>query len=247
MRPQVSTVSWVCTVSDVSLLYSWSTPRAKWSVPAVPCSVHCRYTAAYAVYLQYRLLIHCWHTADCSVHCAHTACTLYILSLTIIKLPGLQVHCKYTAGTLLLHCKYTAGTLHSAVYTANTRQNGLLCQHFCTLHIHCQQVSVYLQCTCSLHCSYTACTLHFGLGKLHTLFGFTKKTYVWCPPCTSYHVFIIPSKIDGKLTGEGGAVVCQDGMGNPKVWIRLRYLHYPLQRVTFSCLNNRKLFYFLLR
>ncbi len=46
------------------------------SVPAVPCSVHCRYTAPYAVYLQYRLLIHCWHTADCSVHCAYTACTL---------------------------------------------------------------------------------------------------------------------------------------------------------------------------
>ncbi len=34
-------------------------PRPKWSVPAVPCSVHCSYTAAYAVYLQYRLLIHC--------------------------------------------------------------------------------------------------------------------------------------------------------------------------------------------
>ena len=34
-------------------------PRPKWSVPAVPCSVHCRYTAAYAVYLQCRLLIHC--------------------------------------------------------------------------------------------------------------------------------------------------------------------------------------------
>ncbi len=29
------------------------------SVPAVPCSVHCRYTSAYAVYMQYRLLIHC--------------------------------------------------------------------------------------------------------------------------------------------------------------------------------------------
>ncbi len=34
-------------------------PRPKWSVHAVPCSVHCSYTAAYAVYLQYRLLIHC--------------------------------------------------------------------------------------------------------------------------------------------------------------------------------------------
>ncbi len=64
------------------------------------------------MYLQYRLLIHCWHTADCSVDCS--------------------VHCAYTA---------------------------------CTLHIHCQQVTVYLQCTCSLHCSYTACTIHFGLGK----------------------------------------------------------------------------------
>ncbi len=49
-----------------------------------------------------------------------------------------------------------------AVYTAGTLQP---MQCTCsTLHIHCQQVAVYLQCTCSLHCSYTACTLHFGLG-----------------------------------------------------------------------------------
>ena len=81
----------------------------------------------------------------CSIGCSYTADTL----------PGLQVHCKYTAGTLLLHCKHTAGTLQLAVYTANTLQNCLLWQHFCTLHIHWQQVAVYLQCTCSLHCSYS--------------------------------------------------------------------------------------------
>ncbi len=66
----------------------------------------------------------------------------------------LQVHCRDTAGTLLLHCKYTAVTLQLAVYTANTLQNGLLWQHFCT---------------CSLHCSYTAYTLHFGLGSCLTV------------------------------------------------------------------------------
>ena len=30
------------------------------------------------VYLQYRLRIHCWHTADSSVHCVYTVSTLYI-------------------------------------------------------------------------------------------------------------------------------------------------------------------------
>ena len=37
-------------------------------------AVCCRPT--YAVYLQYRLLIYCWNTADCSVHCAYTVYTL---------------------------------------------------------------------------------------------------------------------------------------------------------------------------
>ncbi len=46
-----------------------SLPRPKWSVPTVPCSVHCRYTAAYAVYLQYRLLIHCYGSI---LYTAHT-------------------------------------------------------------------------------------------------------------------------------------------------------------------------------
>ena len=58
------------------------------------------------------------------------------------------------------HAVYTVGTLQPMQCTCS-----MGCQHFCTLHIHCQQVAVYLQCMCSLHCSYTACTLHFGLGK----------------------------------------------------------------------------------
>ncbi len=134
-------------------------PRPKWSVSAVPCSVHCSYAAAYAVYLQYRLLIHCWHTANCSVHCAYTVYTLHIYCSDlvsqgwVIQLPELQVHCKYTKDTLSLHCHYPAGTLHLAVCTANTLQIDLLWQHFCTLHIHCQQVAVYLQCMCSIHCN----------------------------------------------------------------------------------------------
>ena len=75
--------------------------------------------------------------------------------ITIIQLPGLQVHCKYTAGTLLLHCKYTAGTLQLAVYTANTLQNGLLWQHF----VHCTYTASKWQCTCSVRAAYTAAIL----------------------------------------------------------------------------------------
>ncbi len=58
---------------------------------------------------------------------------------------------------LQCHAVYTAGTLQPMQCTCSMAA-------FCTLHIHWQQVEVYLQCTCSLHCSYTACTLHFGLG-----------------------------------------------------------------------------------
>ncbi len=76
------------------------TPRPKWSVPAVPRSVHCSYTAAYAVYLQYRLLIHCRLVSYGSifVHCTYTAskwqCTCSVLAA-------------YTAATLKLYCLYT--------------------------------------------------------------------------------------------------------------------------------------------
>ena len=35
------------------------TLKPKWSIPAMPWIVHCSSTAAYAVYLQYTLLIHC--------------------------------------------------------------------------------------------------------------------------------------------------------------------------------------------
>ena len=83
-----------------------SLPRPKWSVPTVPCSVHCRYTAAYAVYLQYRLLIHCWHTADCSVHCAYTACMVSYGSIlyTAHTLPASgSVPAVYVQPTLPVH------------------------------------------------------------------------------------------------------------------------------------------------
>ncbi len=77
-------------------LFGTFDPGPKWSVPAVPCSVHCRSTAAYAVYMQYRLLKHCWHTADCSVH--DTASTWQCMC---------SAFAAYTANTLKLYCLYT--------------------------------------------------------------------------------------------------------------------------------------------
>ncbi len=112
-----------------------SIPRPKWSVHAVPCSVHCSYTAPHAVYLQYRLLIHFWHTADCSVHCAYTACTLQIHCSDLVKHEW--IHCIYTADCSV-HCAYT-------VYT---------------LHIHCSDLVIReWQCTWSLLAAYTAAKL----------------------------------------------------------------------------------------
>ena len=79
-------------------------------------------------------------------------CRLYC---TIIWLLGLHVHCKYTAGTLLLHGRYTEGTL----------QNGG--------SVH----AVYFQRTLQLHWNYTAHTLHFGLGILaHNIYS---MVHVW--------------------------------------------------------------------
>ncbi len=76
----------------------------------------------------------------------------------------LQCTCSATQCTLQpmqctcsIGCSYTADTLQTAVYTVPAEWS--LMAAFCTLHIHCQQVAVYLQCTCSLHCSYTAHTL----------------------------------------------------------------------------------------
>ena len=98
-----------------------SPPRPKWSVPAVPCRVHCRSTAAHAVYLQYILLIHCWHTADCSVHCAYTVYTLHLHCSDLViqewqRFYTLHMHCQHVAvylqPTLQLHWNYTAYTLH---------------------------------------------------------------------------------------------------------------------------------------
>ena len=73
-------------------------------------------------------------------HAVYTAATLQHMQCTGSVGCSYTSDCKYTADTLLLHCGYTAGTLHSAVYTAYTLQNGLLWKHFCTLHLHCQQV-----------------------------------------------------------------------------------------------------------
>ncbi len=76
----------------------------------------------------------------CSIGCSYTA---DILQTAVYTVPALHVHCivREPRGGISLPGMYT---LHA-----------LLWQHFCTLHIHCQQVAVYLQCSCSLHCSYT--------------------------------------------------------------------------------------------
>ncbi len=84
-----------------------------------------------AVYVQSTLYVHCLHTADCSVHGIYTVHTLYMHCSNFLD-------CRYTASALLLHCRYTAsGSVHCQ-YIANALQIGLLWQHICTLHIHCQ-------------------------------------------------------------------------------------------------------------
>ncbi len=63
---------------------------------------------------------------------------------------------------LQCHAVYTEGTLQHMQCTCSI--GGL--KHFCTLHLHCQQVAVYMQPTLQLHWNYTAYTLHFGLGHI---------------------------------------------------------------------------------
>ena len=73
----------------------------------------------------------------------------WVFQTSIVSLcpPGLPI---FTQGYLVF--KSGRPQDYSQILTSFQR----CCWHtFCTLHIHCQQVAVYLQCTCSLHCSYT--------------------------------------------------------------------------------------------
>ncbi len=72
----------------------------------------------------------------------------------------LQCHAVYTADPLQLTqctcsigCSYTIETLQTAVYTVPTLY--IHCIYTVAMHLHCQQVAVYVQCICSLHCRYT--------------------------------------------------------------------------------------------
>ncbi len=131
----------LCRYKPGSLLWF---PRPKWNVPAVSCSVHCSYTAAYAVYLQSRLPIHCWHTAYCSVHCAYTVFNFR--------------NCRYTPSTLLPHSRYCGYTAFCSVHCKYGVEWSLMAAFLCTaptLPARDSVCAVFLQCTCSVHCSYT--------------------------------------------------------------------------------------------
>ncbi len=77
---------------------------------AMQCTLQLHHStcSATAVYLQYRLLIHFWHTAERGVHCTYTVYTLHIhCSALVIRE---WIHCWYTTDCIV-HCTYTAYTL----------------------------------------------------------------------------------------------------------------------------------------
>ncbi len=84
------------------------TPSPKWSVPAVPCSVHCTSTTAYAAQCGFLWQYVC-------------ALRLHCQQLAVYLQPTFSLHCSYTETTLPVHSTSVwAFTMHH-LYMVYTR------------------------------------------------------------------------------------------------------------------------------